>query len=118
MSAIKEKVDELEAALRGVEGSRYYGEPGATIDRLGVVMTSPELRWDHFCEGPNAATFLIYVVTAADERALEDLWELVPRVALALDGVENAAVTRAAPGTFYTGGSELPSYEITCEVDL
>lgn len=118
MSAIKEKADELAAALRDVEGARYYGEPGATIERPGTVMTAPGLRWENFCDGPSSATFLIYVVARADERALELLWDLTPRVALALDGVDNASVTRAEPGVYSSGGSDLPAYEITCEVDL
>lgn len=115
--SIKDAAEALAGALRAVPGLRVYTDLGATIDPPGAIVGPPILTWD-VPGDPTNARFLIYVVAAADEYAVEKLWDLVPQVAGALDLVTDAAVTRADPGLYPSGGVELPCYEITCEVAL
>lgn len=118
MSAVGDAAASLLAAVKTVPNTRQYRDPGAAVDPPGIVLGPPALAWEGMCSGPTSATFLVYVVVAADERYLEQLWELVPLVADALDSVPDATVTGAVPGAYQSGGSELPCYEITVEVSL
>lgn len=115
---VKEAAEALEAALGAIEGARVYRELGATLDPPALVLGPPALSWEAVCREPTAATFIVHVVEAADERALERLWLLVPQVAEAIDSVLDASVRRADPGTYPTGGSELPSYSVQVDVAL
>lgn len=119
MTTVKEAAEQLEVALRTVEGVRVYRDPSATVDPPGVLIAPPRLRWEDYCAGPpTSATFVVIVMVAMDARAVEELWEWVPLVAAAIDTVPDAAVAAANPGVFNSGGTDLPSYEITVEVSL
>jgi hypothetical protein len=118
MSAITDAAEDLLAAMEAVEGVRLYRDPGATVDPPGIVLGPPTMRWESSCLAPSSARFIVYVTERADERALERLWDLVPTVAEALDQLSKAAVLQAAPGTFTSGGVDLPAYLIEVEVSL
>lgn len=114
MSAVSEAAVELRVALKRVPRMEVETDPGANLDPPSLVLGPPSLRWEDMGGGPTSATFLVYVVEKADERALERLWDLVPVVAAALDNVRDVAVIRADPGSY----RELPCYEIQVEVAL
>jgi hypothetical protein len=118
VSAVAAAAAELAAALATVEGARPYADPGAVIDPPGLVLGPPALLFEGPCPEPTSARWLVYVVVPADERALETLWALVPVVAEAIDALPGAAVIRADPGTFLSGGVDLPCYEIQIDVSL
>ncbi|PXY17350.1 hypothetical protein [Prauserella flavalba] len=116
---VAEHAEELRAAVRTVDGVRVYEDPSATIRPPGVFVAPPRLRWESGCPEPTSATFVVVVMVAMDKRSVERLLELVPRVAEAIDSLlPDAAVSTADPGLFNSGGSDLPSYEITVEVSL
>jgi hypothetical protein len=104
----------LESALKAVPNIRVYTSPGAVVDPPGVLVGPPALTWEAFSSDPTQATFVVYAITRADDRALERLWDLVPLVAAAVDTVPDAATTQANPSAF----NDLPCYEITVEVSL
>jgi len=119
VSVIADVREQLANALRGVEGVRYYTDPAGIADPPASVLGPAELSWDAAgCSGPSAATFRVYVLHARDDRAAERLPDLAVLVAAAVDELPIAAVQRADPGVFTVGGQDLPSYEITVEVDL
>ncbi len=118
MSQISDVRDSLNVALKTVQGLRVYSDLGESMDPPAAIVGPPRLNWEAQCPGPTSARFLVYVVVGADERALENLWRWVELAADALDGVLDATVIRADPGTFNSGGNDLPSYEITVEVSL
>jgi hypothetical protein len=115
---VKAAAEALETALRTVEGLRVFRDPGGAVDPPAAILGAPALTWETTCLEPTGAQFMIHVVVVANERALEQLWDLVPVVTTALDGVVDASVIRADPGTYPTGGKELPAYLIQVDVSL
>lgn len=107
---------QLAAAAAAVDGVRVYTDPGATVDPPGVVVAPPSIQFEGFVGGPTTARFLLYVVVAADERALERLYPLVMAVAAAIDEHTAASVLEASPGSW--GTPELPAYVIETEYSL
>lgn len=118
--SVQQAAAALEAAVRQVDGVRFYRDPsGAVADPPAALVGPPRLTWDSMCSGPTAATFVVYVLASMDERAVAQLLDLVPLVAEAInEHVRDAVVTEANPGVFDAGGQDLPSYEITVEVNL
>ncbi|PRX48681.1 hypothetical protein B0I33_104499 [Prauserella shujinwangii] len=119
-SSVAEAARRLLAAVETVDELRVYRAPGANVDPPAGFVGPPRLQWETGCPEPTTATFVVIVMVASNERVLEQLWELVPRVSEAVDELlPEAAVTTALPNMFTTGnGTELPSYEITVEVSL
>ncbi|TKG58053.1 hypothetical protein [Prauserella endophytica] len=116
---VAERAEELRAAARTVDGVRVYEDPSATVRPPGVFVGPPRLQWQAMSSAPTSATFVVIVMVAMDKRALGRLLELTPRVAEAIDSLlPDAAVMSADPGVFLSGGTDLPSYEITVEVSL
>lgn len=118
--SVQQAAADLEAAVRQVDGVRFYRDPSAAmVDPPAALVGPPRITFDGMCPGPTAATFVVYVLASMDERAVSRLWDLVPLVAEAIDEqVRDAVVTEANPGVFDAGGNDLPSYEITVEVAL
>ena len=114
MSAVAEAAGALLEALQGVAGARVYSDPGATLDPPALLLGPPSLTWETVCSDPTSARFIVYVVVKVSERAMEQLWELVPEVAQAIDATTDATVRQADPGTW----KDLPAYEIQVEVSL
>lgn len=118
MSVVADATTSLAAALRTVPGLRVYTDPGATIDPPGAIVGPPRLDWRGACSEPTQASFLVYVVTGADGRSLERLWDLTVTAAAALDTAPDAVVRNASPGSWNASGIDLPSYEILVEVEV
>ena len=105
----------LKAALATVDGLRVY-ELGTPVDPPGGVVGPPRLTWEVYCDEPTSAQFVVYLVSAMNERALDKLLELLPAVTLALMAVPNAVVVEATPGEYPAG--DLPCYAINVDVVL
>lgn len=118
MSAVSVVADALLVALRAVDGLRASQDHGGEVNPPEAVIGPPQLVWEGFCAGPSTATFRISLVVANTDRAMEVLWDLLPTVTAAIDTVPDAVVTRADPGSFTSGGSALPAYDITVECSL
>lgn len=117
-NAVEAAAQDLETALRGVEGLRYYALGDAQVDPPAVVLGAPALAWEAYALAPTTATFPVFLVTALDDRALERLFAFLVPVAEALDAVADAAVQTANPGTYVAGTQELPCYTLNVEVAL
>lgn len=107
----------LEAALSSV-GYPGYHDPAKTITPPASLVGPPELEFETFQLKPTTARFPVFVMVAADEYAVERLWELPGKVAQAVDELDDAAVTAASPGLFSAPGGELPCYELIVEMGL
>lgn len=118
MSTIEEASGALAAALRTITELRVYDDPGAVFDPPAALVAPPELTWDAYSSDPTGARFVVVVMVAADGQANRRLWDLVPRAAVAIETVEDAAVRQASPGLWTTGSTELPCYQIQIEVSL
>lgn len=118
--SIATELGKIRDALATVDGLRVHTDPGATIEPPAAVIGPPAFRWETLCPSgaPSSATVIVYVIVPANGNALTTLWDLVPAVAHALDSADAATVTEALPGSYSTGGVELPCYEITTEVAL
>jgi len=117
-SVIADAATELEQALQTLDGFGVYRDPGATLSLPALVIGPPSLLWETGCLGPTSARFLVYVVVDADERAIERLWAYVPAVAETIDDLTRAAVVRADPAVYVSGGVSLPCYELQTEATL
>lgn len=115
---LTEAAEALVAALETVDGVRPYTDIGAVMDPPCSILGPPTLTWRGVGSTPAEARFLVIVAEVADDGALPRLWDLVPRVVEALEDVQDAVVISAAPGSWTTGGTDLPCYEITVEMAL
>lgn len=117
---VQAAADALAAAIATVPGVRVYTDPAAVVDPPGAVVGPPALRWEALATDPTSATFVVYVAVAVDSRALSRLWDLVPQVVAAIEASRDvdATIDHADPGTWLSGGAELPCYEVTVEVAL
>jgi len=118
MSAIADAVAMLDAAAKTVPGVEVSTDLGAALNPPTVMISPPQLSWDGYNVEPTEATFLVFVIVAFDDYAIEKLYQLVPQVAAALDANTDGSVRTAAPAVFQSGGHDYPAYEITCEVPL
>lgn len=118
MSAVADMSAALAAALGTVAGLSVYTDPGVSADPPAVLIGPPSLTWDGYVSAPTDARYELILMVAADERANERLWDLLPQVAAAVDTVQDAVVRSAEPGAWTTGTTELPCYRITVETSL
>lgn len=119
MPNVIEAADALRAALATVEGVRHYPDVGPGVDPPATVLGVPSLEWGSMCQEPTSASWVVYLVVAADSaRAASTLFQLLPRVVAALDAVEDAVVVRADPGTYPASSGDLPAYQIQIDVAL
>jgi hypothetical protein len=116
---IADAVADLEAACRTVEGIRVF-QLGDTIDPPAAVVGPPRLLWEVQCVdgGPTSAEFLVLVAVAFDDRAIAQLYEVVPRVVLAIETETPGAVSEANPSTYNNGSTSLPGYELRVSYPL
>ncbi|OXM73085.1 MULTISPECIES: hypothetical protein [Amycolatopsis] len=118
MRTVSEAAQQIETALKTVDKLRLYQLDDDDIDPPGLVLGPPQLTWDGYGPAPTTATFLVFLVVAVDERALERLWQFVGPVAAALDTVQDAVVQSADPGAYPAGSQNLPCYSLSVEVSL
>lgn len=118
MSTVGEAASALLGALRGIEGLRASLSFGGSVSPPEAVVGPPGLVWEGYCDGPSSASFRVSLVVTNDDHAMERLWDLMPAVAAAVDSIPDAVLLRADPGTFTSGGSDMPAYDLTIEVSL
>lgn len=113
MSVVSDAHDVIKAALSGFRVT----QPGDLVNPPGVVLGPPSLTWDAYHSGPTRITVPVWAVVAADDRAIAALYEHLQAVTEALEESGELVVTTARPGVHPAGGSDLPAYEITVEVE-
>lgn len=119
---VKDAATAVRTALETVPGLRVYTDLAATVDPPSVVVGPPALTWAGYDANPRLARFVVYVVTDDKDRAVEQLWELVPQVVAALEASPDADISlrpgedQATPTVWPNG--DLPAYEIITEVVL
>lgn len=105
-------------ALSDIDMKRVHRIGEALTDPPAVVVGIPAMVWQGTASQPTGYTWPVAVVVPANDQAVVELLELVPRVAAALDKIAQVTVMRADPGVWSDGAVSLPCYEITCEVNL
>lgn len=123
-SAVRAAAEGIKAAVGQVDPGmlptgRVCLDPGAQPSAFpAVIVGPPSLNWGGIGRPPTDAAFLVYVIADIDERAMGVLWDLTPVVAEAIDTYSEGVVTRADPGVYTVGGTDMPCYEITVEIGL
>lgn len=123
---VQEAHDALIASLKAAaaplsDDTRYVvlGGLEEATDPPAVILAPPQLRWDGPIElGPREATWQAVLVVPAGGDVVGDLFRLLPIVTDAIDGTADAVVTRAEPGVYRAGATELPAYFVFAEVAL
>lgn len=118
--------DALTASLEAVSAAvaddlqfRVIGDLSELTDPPAVALAPPSLReYSTIDGGPRVAVWTVAMVVPAGEHVVSGLFALLPVVCAALEGAADAVVTRAEPGVYRAGGTELPAYFITAEVAL
>lgn len=123
MSAVKDAVEQLVAALKtvpGISSGSVHTDPAASGIRCpALVIGPPTLVWETGMVEPTEAQFPIWAVVDPGERAVEQLWELVPAVSAAIhEHTEGVVQQTATPFPFPNGTTDLPSYQLVAEVPL
>lgn len=119
-SRITAAYQDLAAALAEVSevAKRVSADVGSELPVLpAVVIGPPSLTFDGYGTATDA-TFLVYVVVAANAQALPKLWDLVPPAYEAIEANSDGVVRRADPGVWTAGTADLPCYEIAVEYPL
>lgn len=109
-------------AMRSLGDVRVYEDLSARVDPPGIVIGLPALSWGAMCPDaqPTQADFPLWVIAAMNSRAQETLWGLMPRVIEALEasGLDAVVPGGASATPYNSGGTDLPSYQLTVEVPL
>lgn len=119
MNAISEAATAIRVALKTVPKLRVYDRAAPVVDPPGAFVGPASLQWEsQGCVEPTGATFPVFLIVAADERAIDRLHDLVLVAAAAIDAVDTAVVTAATPTVYDAGTSGLPAYLLTVEMSL
>jgi len=123
IQAIKQRLEEVERALKALGDADVRRDVGAAVDPPAYVIGPPSLRWEAIGSassvGSSSMRVFVYVIEVADELAVERLWTRVPAVGAAIDEhVLDAVVISAEPDTFITGQTQLPCYRVELEMSL
>lgn len=108
----------LLAALGTVDELRVESDVGAQLDPPAAMVGPPALTFGGPTSDPAGATFVVIVAVAADDRAVDRLFALLPEVTAAIESQTDAVVTGADPGAWQNGSTALPCYEISVEMSL
>lgn len=118
MNSVEEALETLWAALETVEGVRLYRDPAAVVDPPGSTVGPPTIQRRARGTDPTDATFTVALIVAKTPRAMLELIRLQQSIADAVDGLPQVSVGDAAPGTWSSGGMDLPAYLIPVEYAL
>lgn len=112
-------VDGLRDALKPAGVLRVLDGPGERADPGSVIVGPPAFIWEGMCGGgPSSATVIVYLIERVGERAIERLLENLPALVAAIEEINDATVTGAAPASYPSGSAELPAYQVTAEISL
>jgi len=118
VSTVTERAEALKAALSAVDGIRVQTDLTAVTTPPAIILGVPTLEWSGTCAGPTDVTFFAYLVVPFDGRTVERLWGLIEAVGDAVDATDFAVVVSARPGTYPSGGVDLPAYELEIQTNL
>jgi hypothetical protein len=118
MSPVTDAADMISEALAAVTGVRHHRQMYGLVDPPATVLPPPALRRRSMSSDPTDASWVVALVVDRGERSQEQLMELEPRVVEALYALEDVAVGESRPGTYPSGGVELPAYLIDIDVAL
>lgn len=112
-----EIVDALGEALQPTQ-LRVIRDLAAAVDRHDVVVGPPTFLFETLCSPfePSSVTYTVYLIEAADPRAVERLLDVLPDLLEAVDSL--GTVRECRPGAYPAGSSDLPCYMITAETTL
>jgi len=103
----------LREALEPLIGAGIRLHPyGVPPEPPASIVGPPTLTWETYSSDPTEARFVVYLVAAFDDRAVDRLLELLPLVFAAVEGVPGATVDQAHPTTFTASGPDLPAYSL------
>lgn len=119
IDGVRGAADDLATLLETVGGLRIERRPGGAPAPPVLYVPPAELTWDGYALAPTAASWQLVLAVAADERAIEALYDLLPQVTETIDGSSVDAVVKSAePGVWRVGAVELPAYFITVEAAI
>jgi hypothetical protein len=118
VSAASDAAGRISTALSVLTGIRHHRQMYGLVDPPATVLPPPTLRRGAMTAEPTEASWVVALVVDRGERSQEQLEELESRVADALYGVEDVVVGDSRPGTYPSGGVDLPAYLIDIDVSL
>lgn len=118
MNAYADAVAALRAALSGVEGVRHHSDTGKTVQPPATLLGPPTFAYETYTADPSTATVVVALVVKAGDDGDARLLALLPAVTAAIHNNTDAVVLTATPGSWTTGGSDLPAYLIELECSL
>jgi hypothetical protein len=107
-----EAADQLFAALATVGGVPPFRGVGVTLAPPASAVSPPRLTRGAYGPDPTEATFQVAVVVARSMDAMDLLLRLEPLVVAAVYEHTQASVGDSSPGTWPSGGVDLPAYLI------
>jgi len=114
--------DVLSTALRAVEGLSVADRPGQALNPPAAYVGPPTLTWDGFETHAREGVFEVVLAAPANDRAVDVLYDFLPRVCEALDTIDrdeaDVVVKSAEPGVWQSGTISLPCYFIRVEAAL
>jgi hypothetical protein len=119
MNSVQQARAELAECLDELPGLNVTRQLGQTMELPAVVVSLPRLAFEGQNPGePTQGTFLLALMAPRDEDVAESLTEWVTKVTEQIDRLDSAVVRNADPGTWPSGGTDLPAYLIEVEVAL
>lgn len=117
---LDDAIQDIASELRKVEGLRVETELGASLDPPACGFGPAQFQWVLPSDEPSECTLVVGLVvsTTKGPRVYTDMLEWLPKVAAAIESLPNAVVRRANPGTWPSGGVDLPAYLFEVEVAL
>jgi hypothetical protein len=107
------------AALPPADQFRVHAEVSDVVDPPAAVLSPPSLTWAGPGVAPTDATWSVAVVVAEGKgTTTADLYRVLPQIAEAIDMETDFVVTKAEPGSWFSGNSTLPCFLLTIEVAL
>lgn len=118
--SIQQCREDLAEALRGIEGMQADTELGASLYPPACGFGPARFVWRLGTSEPTDATMVIGLVVSDNKgpRVYDDMIEWLPRVAEAIESLPDAVIRSASPGTWPSGGADLPAYLFEVEVAL
>lgn len=119
MSTVSEAAQDLIDVLKTVDGLRVISDGTAALDPPCALLGPPQLERTSYGQRWDSATFVVLIAVPANDRATENLWDLVETVASTVESDLDAVVRSAFPVSVANGpDADLPAYQLQTEVSL
>ena len=113
-----EAADALFAALKSVDGVPTFRGVGVLLSPPATAVGPPRIVRGAYGPDPTEATFQVGIVVARTPAAMDELLRWEPLVVAALFDLTEASVGASVPGTWPSGGVDLPAYLIDVDFPL